>query len=42
MAGFKYNDLTEKDKFGIKDKGSVMEGGTCTATGDIFLPQNLF
>lgn len=42
MVGFKYNDLTEKYKFGIKDKGSGTEGGTCTVTGDLFLAQNLF
>ena len=42
MVGFKYNDLTEKDKSGSKDKESLMQVGTCTVIGDIFLAQNLF
>ena len=40
MVHFKYNDVTEKDKYSIKDKGSLLEGGI--VTGDIFLVQNLF
>ena len=40
MVHFKYNDLTEKDKYGIKDKRSLLEGGT--VIGDVFLVQNLF
>lgn len=37
MVGFKYNDLIEKDKFGIRDKGLGIEGGICIVIGDIFL-----
>ena len=38
MVHFKYNDYTEKD--GIKDKGSLLEGGS--VIGYIFLAKICF